>query len=168
MARGDVSILKRMRRGSEAKFLGALEARVMDRLWARGRATVREIVSDLAPKRPLAYTTVMTIMTRLHDKGLLRRARDGKTYVYAPALSREEFRARLSQDIVRGLVTEFGDVALAQFAAALDQVDAPHRRSLEKLVGGEEGERGSGFARRRESTSPQQTARPAEPKDQEE
>ncbi len=137
MARGDVTILKRMRRGAEAKFLGALEARVMDRLWARGRATVRDVVGDLAPKRALAYTTVMTIMTRLHEKGLLRRAREGKTYVYAPALSREEFRARLSRDIVRGLVSEFGDVALAQFAAALDRVDDAHRRSLEGLVRGE-------------------------------
>lgn len=135
-----VSALKRMRlpgRGAEAKFLGSLESRVMDRLWSRGRATVRDVVGDLAPKRPLAYTTVMTIMTRLHDKGLLRRSRDGKTYVYAPALSREQFRARLSRDIVRGLVSEFGDVALAQFAAALDEVDDSHRRSLERLARGE-------------------------------
>ena len=55
----------------------------------------------------------MTIMTRLHAKGLLTRDRDGKTYVYRPAFSREEHRAKLSRDLVRGLVDEFGDVALA-------------------------------------------------------
>lgn len=130
----DTRLLKRMRRRGEDKFLGALEAQVMERVWSRGRVTVRDVVDDLASTKQLAYTTVMTIMSRLHQKGLLRRAREGKTYVYAPALSREEFRARLSGDIVRGLVAEFGDVALAQFVAALDAVDAAHRRSLERLA----------------------------------
>jgi predicted transcriptional regulator len=139
VARADVDRLKRLRRGGERKFLGSLEAQVMERLWTRGSATVRDIVDDLARTRQLAYTTVMTIMSRLHAKGLLRRSREGKTYVYAPALSRDQFRARVSQDIVRGLVAEFGDVALTQFAAALDQVDEDHRRSLRRLA-----ERGSG------------------------
>ncbi len=133
VAGGDVSKLKRVRRG-EDKFLGSLEAQVMDRVWSRGTATVRDIVEDLARTRQLAYTTVMTIMTRLHEKGLLRRTRDGKTYVYRPALSRAQFRARLSRDIVRGLVAEFGDVALAQFLAALDEVDERHKRALERLA----------------------------------
>lgn len=131
----DVSRLKRVsRRGAEDKFLGSLEAQVMDRLWSRGRATVREVMRDLSRSRRLAYTTVMTIMSRLHQKGLLSRARDGKTYVYAPALSREEFRQRLSRDIVRGLVAEFGDVALAQFVAALDRVDESHLRQLRRVA----------------------------------
>lgn len=127
--------LRRLRRiGSEEKFLGPLEAAVMERLWKRGRATVRDIVEDLGRTRALAYTTVMTIMTRLHAKGLLERDRDGKTYVYRPAFSREEHRERLSRDLVRGLVDEFGEVALAQFAAELDGVDATHRAALRKLA----------------------------------
>ena len=97
-------------------------------------ATVREIVDDVGKRRDLAYTTVMTIMSRLHEKGLLARERDGKGYVYRPAFSREEHRARLSRELVRGLVDEFGDVALAQFAAELDTVDASHRSALKKLA----------------------------------
>ncbi len=108
----------------------------MDRLWKRGRATVRDVLGDLGRTRSLAYTTVMTIMTRLYDKGLLVRDRDGKTYVYRPAFSREELRARLSRDLVRGLVDQFGDVALAHFAAELDTVDASHRAALRNLAGG--------------------------------
>ncbi len=133
MASSNVNKLKRVRRG-EDKFLGSLEAQVMDRVWSRGSATVRQIVDDLARSRQLAYTTVMTIMTRLHEKGLLRRSRDGKTFVYRPALSREQFRARLSRDIVRAVVAEFGDVALAQFVAALDDVDERHRKALERVA----------------------------------
>jgi predicted transcriptional regulator len=129
--------LRRLRRiGSEEKFLGPLEAAVMERLWKRGRATVREVVEDLGRSRALAYTTVMTIMTRLHAKGLLARDRDGKTYVYRPAFTREQHRERLSRDLVRGLVDEFGEVALAHFAAELDGVDAAHRAALRRLAKG--------------------------------
>lgn len=130
--------LRRLRRiGSERKFLGPLEAAVMERLWKRGSATVRDVVEDLGHTRALAYTTVMTIMTRLHAKGLLERVRDGKTYVYRPAFSREEHRERLSRDLVRGLVDEFGEVALAHFVAELDGVDASHRAALRKIGKGD-------------------------------
>ncbi|MBI2983931.1 MAG: BlaI/MecI/CopY family transcriptional regulator [Chloroflexi bacterium] len=127
--------LRRLRRiGSGGTFLGPLEAAVMERLWKRGSATVRDVVQDLGRTRALAYTTVMTIMTRLHVKGLLERVRDGKTYVYRPAFSRAEHRERLSRDLVRGLVDEFGEVALAHFAAELDGVDASHRAALRKIA----------------------------------
>ncbi len=134
MSDRDVRRLRRIRGGAEEKFLGPLEAEVMDRLWKRGRATVRDILGDVGRTRSLAYTTVMTIMTRLYDKGLLVRDRDGKTYVYRPAFTREEHRARLTRDLVRGLVDEFGDVALANFAAELDTVDAAHRAALRRLA----------------------------------
>ncbi len=130
--------LRRLRRiGSEEKFLGPLEATVMERLWRRRRATVRDVVEDIGRTRALAYTTIMTIMTRLHAKGLLERERDGKTYVYRPAFTREQHRVRLSRDLVRGLVDEFGELALAHFAAELEGVDAPHRAALRRLAKGE-------------------------------
>src|SRR5207249_3045671 len=83
-------------------LLGPLESAVMERLWKRGPATVRDVVDDLGRSRGLAYTTVMTVMVRLQAKGMLRRERNGKTYVYRPAFSREEHRARLSRDLARG------------------------------------------------------------------
>ena len=132
---GDIRRLKRAQRGGANAFLGPLETAVMERLWKRRRATVRDVVDDLAKDRSLAYTTVMTIMTRLHAKGLLLRDREGKTYVYRPAFTREEHRARLSRNLVRGLVNEFGDVALAQFTAELGSVDASHRAALRRIAG---------------------------------
>ena len=47
------------------KLLGELEAAIMDILWARGQATVREVLDELSSTRSLAYTTVLTIMSRL-------------------------------------------------------------------------------------------------------
>src|SRR5258706_11643244 len=66
--------------------LGELEAVIMDRLWTWGRpALVREVVDDLHRDRPLAYTTVMTVMENLHRKGWLRRERDRRGWRFEPA-----------------------------------------------------------------------------------
>ena len=65
---------------------GELEAVIMDRLWQSGRSVlVREVLDDLRKDRPLAYTTVMTVMENLHRKGWLRRYRDGRAWRYEPA-----------------------------------------------------------------------------------
>src|SRR5260370_3142609 len=65
--------------------LGELEGGSMDRLWQWGRpALVREMVDDLHADRPLAYTTVMTVMENLYRKGWLRRERDGRAGRYEP------------------------------------------------------------------------------------
>jgi predicted transcriptional regulator len=125
--------LRRIRRAASGDLLGPLEGAVMDRLWKRGSATVRDVVDELR-SRDLAYTTVMTVMVRLHGKGLLERERDGKTYVYRAAFTRDEHRARISRDLARGLVSQFGDAALAAFSAELDEVDAQHRAALRRAA----------------------------------
>ena len=107
---------RRGSRGTNA-FLGPLETAVMERLWKRRQATVREVVDDLTRSRSLAYTTVMTIMTRLHRKGLLTRDRDGKTYVYRPAYTRDEHRAKLAR------AEEITDELVLPAYSVLDEAD---------------------------------------------
>ena len=75
--------------------LGELEAVIMDRQWEWGRpALVREVVDDLREGRPLAYTTVMTVMENLYRKGRLRRCRDGRAWRYEPTGSRSAIPRR--------------------------------------------------------------------------
>ncbi|MFJ7244337.1 BlaI/MecI/CopY family transcriptional regulator [Kitasatospora sp. NPDC098652] len=79
--------------------LGELEAEIMDRLWTWGHpATVREIVDDLNRTRPVAYTTVMTVADILHTKGMLRREKSGRAWLYDPICSRESYTAALMRD----------------------------------------------------------------------
>lgn len=74
--------------------LGELEAQVMQRVWRRGSAvTVRDIVGDLERDRPIAYTTVMTVMDNLRKKGWLRRRAYGRAYRYEPTVSGAEYSA---------------------------------------------------------------------------
>jgi predicted transcriptional regulator len=76
--------------------LGDLEVQVMRRIWARGQpSTVREILDDLQRDRPIAYTTVMTVMDNLRKKGWLRRKPNGRAYRYEPLVSGEEYSAGL-------------------------------------------------------------------------
>ncbi|HLQ05159.1 MAG TPA: BlaI/MecI/CopY family transcriptional regulator [Verrucomicrobiae bacterium] len=128
------SPLRRIRRAASGDLLGPLESVVMERVWKRGPLTVRDVVEEIGRPRGLAYTTVMTVMVRLHGKGLLARERNGKTYLYRAVSTRDEHRALLSRDLARGLVSEFGDAALAAFSAELDEVDAQHRAALRRVA----------------------------------
>src|ERR1700724_4606705 len=102
---------------------GELEAVIMDRLWQWGRpALVREVLDDLREDRPLAYTTVMTVMENLHRKGWLRRHRDGRAWRYAPTGSRSGYTAALTND---ALATSADHrTALTHFALQISPHDA--------------------------------------------
>jgi predicted transcriptional regulator len=81
-----------------------------------------------------AYTTYMTIMARLHKKGLLTRRRQGKTDYYAPAYERDDYRTRRARSEVEQLVEAYGDAALSQFARHMAGLDPARRRALQRLA----------------------------------
>ncbi|HWE33672.1 MAG TPA: BlaI/MecI/CopY family transcriptional regulator [Solirubrobacteraceae bacterium] len=116
--------------------LHELESEVMDALWEGGESSVREVMATLnaRPGRERAYTTYMTIMARLHKKGVLTRRRVGKSDIYAPALTREEYASERAAAEVDGLVEQFGDVALSHFARQMASLDPARRRELERLA----------------------------------
>ncbi len=114
----------------EAPHLGELEAAIMEVIWTHRAATVREVRGHLRRTPSPGYTTVATIMMRLVDKGLLDRSRAGKTDLYRPLYDRSEFARRAAATAIDRLVDAYGDVALAQFATALENAD-PER--LERL-----------------------------------
>ena len=94
----------------------------MDRLWEWGRpALVREVVDDLHRDRPLAYTTVMTVMENLYRKGWLRRERDGRAWRYEPTRSRSAYTAALMNDAL-GTSTD-RRTALAHFVLQMSPHD---------------------------------------------
>jgi len=102
---------------------GELEAVIMDRLWERGRPTlVREVLDDLREDRPLAYTTVMTVMENLYRKGWLRRHRDGRAWRYEPAGSRSGYTAALMSNALATSTNR--RTALAHFVVQMSPHDA--------------------------------------------
>ena len=87
---------------NSSQQLGPLEQRLLEALWARGSATVRELVEGGC--HDLAYTTVMTTLDRLFKKGLLTRSEEGRAFRYAPQLSREELHREAAGHAFRQLL----------------------------------------------------------------
>lgn len=109
--------------------MGELEARVMDVLWdRRGWLTPGEVHEVLSAKRPLAYTTVMTILVRLWQKGRVERQRDGRAFAYRAVKTREEHAAARMSELLTGV----GDrpVALAHFLETLPPADRDQLRRM--------------------------------------
>lgn len=121
--------------------LGELERAVMEAVWAaadegRPSVAVREVHEALARTRTIAYTTVMTVMGRLTDAGLLSQERSGRAYRYAAAGSREELTADTLRETLAGMAGQdrraamlhfIGDATadeLADLRAALAEVEA--------------------------------------------
>jgi BlaI family transcriptional regulator, penicillinase repressor len=80
--------------------LAPLELDCMNTLWPIGEGTVREIRDRLAPRRPRAYTTIMTIMDRLARKGVVERRKSGRAYIYRPNLSADDARRQALGQVV--------------------------------------------------------------------
>lgn len=127
---------KAERSGPIPPALHELEAEVMEQLWRSGEAPVRAVMTALNQhaRKERAYTTYMTIMARLHKKGLLVRRREGKTDFYAPVQSHEEYLAVRARAEVEELVAQYGDVALSNFAQQMANLDPARRRALQRLA----------------------------------
>jgi predicted transcriptional regulator len=108
----------------------------MEEVWDRGPVTVRAIMEALNGKgeKQRAYTTIMTIMQRLDEKGLLDRCRQGKTDVYEACFSREDYLQARAAAEVGALVEQYGDEALVNFARQMASLDPERRRQLDRLA----------------------------------
>lgn len=107
---------------------------MLDALWARGNATVRELVDDGC--QDLAYTTVMTTLDRLFKKGLLMRSEEGRAFRYAPRFSREELHREAAGHAFRQLLdaSPASSLPLSFLVEILGERDAQLLDDLRKLV----------------------------------
>ncbi|MER6111672.1 BlaI/MecI/CopY family transcriptional regulator [Streptomyces hirsutus] len=110
--------------------LGELEDTVMTRVWKWNRpVTVREVLEDLQKERSIAYTTVMTVLDNLHQKGWVRRQAEGRAYRYEAVSTRAAYAAALmneawaqSDNPAAALVAFFGMMSEEQRQALTDAV----------------------------------------------
>ncbi|MFD5749163.1 BlaI/MecI/CopY family transcriptional regulator [Streptomyces sp. NPDC127033] len=110
--------------------LGDLEDAVMTRVWQWNRpVTVREVLEDLQRERSIAYTTVMTVMDNLHQKGWVRREVDGRAYRYTAVSTRAAYAAALMNE-----AWSKSDNPAAALVAFFGMMSAEQRRALEDAV----------------------------------
>jgi len=109
--------------------LGELEAAVMNIVWdMRAPVTVRDVRERLVRDRPLAYTTVMTVMDHLHRKDMLRRTKNGRAWLYEATSSRGKYTAQLMHDALRSAYDQ--SAALTHFVAAMSEEESQALQSL--------------------------------------
>src|SRR5438046_9800523 len=95
--------------------LPPLDQKFMKGLWSHGQGTVHDDRAVLFPRRPLAYTTVETLLQRLAGKGVLAREKLGRRNVYRPTLPAELFRERAIDRVVRDFFNGSRDLLRVQF-----------------------------------------------------
>lgn len=108
--------------------LGPLEKDVLNLIWNEKCQTVREVVKKLQEERKIAYTTVMTIMSRLVEKELLERKKQGKTYLYFPTTTKQQTLKTVISQTISMFVDKFGDEALATFIDEADRLSHKKKR----------------------------------------
>jgi predicted transcriptional regulator len=113
--------------------LGPLERQVLQAVWARGTATVREVLED--GKIWQTYPTIMTTMDRLFKKGLLDRVPDGRAFRYSARHSQEELERLSAMKGIRQLVeSEYASLHLSYLVEAVSAQDVKLLDELQNLV----------------------------------
>jgi len=116
------------------QVLGDLEAEIMECLWEMGSASVRDVHECLLGRRDIAYTTVMTVMSRLAEKGMLARRQDGRAYIYNPVQTRDAFCTGVVKRVMAGLFGSGGRPVLAHFVESLAEEDQAELDLLSELI----------------------------------
>jgi predicted transcriptional regulator len=104
------------------------ELRVMDVLWGRRHATVAEVVAALPPP-PLAYTTILTMLRILEQKGAVARTPDGRAHVYHPVVERDDAATTAVSDVVRSFFSN----SKTALAVRLMEQERPSQEELDSI-----------------------------------
>ena len=118
-----------------AKVLGDLEARVMHVMWEIGRpAPARQVHERIAREHAVAIHTVITVLNKLVEKGLLRRQKRDDLLHFEATLTEEEFRAQASRQVIEGILSFGPDAVTASFVDVLAERDPAQLAELARLI----------------------------------
>jgi predicted transcriptional regulator len=115
-------------------LLGELELAVLERMWSDGEGDAKSLHARLGKRRGITLNTVQSAMKRLHEKGLLRRAKVSHAFVYAPALSREDFHREAVGELVDALLHGEADAMVAAFVGVAERAGDDTLAQLEALI----------------------------------
>lgn len=116
------------------KPLSELEQEVMDVVWELNTCTIREVVTTFSETKELAYTTIATILERLHDKGLLQKDDSAFAVTFTPKITKGEFSKKIATSIFDKFFGTFGDAAIVSFAQSIEELPRQKKETLLKLL----------------------------------
>lgn len=118
------------------RFFGPLEAKIMEILWNNaGELTIKDVQMKLDnDAKTNNFNTVMTVMNRLVDKGILQKKSVARSSQYKPVVTKEAFMETQSKELTLDLIEEFGSLAVTHMVDALDKVDPGLLDQLEQKI----------------------------------
>jgi len=116
----------------KARSLTKAELRIMQVLWKKRRATVADVVAA-TPKPPLAYTTVLTMLRILEQKGAVKRELDGRAHVYYPAFEADDAAGTAIGDVVQSFFAN-SKTALAMRLIAEEKPDQDELARIKEMI----------------------------------
>jgi predicted transcriptional regulator len=118
---------------NKSPHLTDAELRLMEIVWAKGAATVSDVVEGLPEDVPLAYSTVLTTLRILENKGYLRHTKDGRAFVYKPILGRTQARQSAVTHLLRRFFEGSPELLMLSLIEG-KKIDAKELRRLRKRI----------------------------------
>lgn len=118
---------------TDERLLTEAELELMAVLWKLGEGSVNEVLLQLPKDRPVAYTTVSTILRILEQKGFVSARKEGRGHLYAPALKKEEYESRTIKDVV-DRVFDGAPLALARQLLRTEKLSGDDLAELRQLL----------------------------------
>ena len=118
---------------STSKHPTELELEILKILWRDGALTGREVRDRLAEVRDLAYTSVMTVMGIMEDKGYVKRKKTGKTFIYSPRVTEAATKKRMLRDVV-DRVYEGSTMSVVVYLLEASDIDPDELKQLRELI----------------------------------
>ncbi|MDP9740982.1 UNVERIFIED_ORG: putative transcriptional regulator [Bacillus sp. B2I3] len=116
------------------RFFGPLEANIMEYLWDKDEQSIKAVQQSLEVDKPINFNTVMTVMNRLVEKGILEKRSEGRLSLYRPVQSKEEFFEEQSKKLTENLLDEFGGAVISHMLDAMKDADQGLIEKLEQKI----------------------------------
>ena len=116
------------------KPLSKLELEIMKIIWELGECTIRDVADQVGKTKSLAYTTIATVITRLIEKGAIKKQDDKFSATYVPTLSKEDMSRTVAQSFLTKFIQSFGDAAIVSFAQSVDKLPKKKREQFIELL----------------------------------
>lgn len=117
------------------RFFGPLEAKIMEILWEAEELSIKDVQQQLEHQdKSVNFNTVMTVMNRLMEKGVLEKRVQGRLSLFRPIQSKKDFIEEQSKKLTENLLDEFGGIVINHMIDALKEVDQTVLEKLEQKI----------------------------------
>lgn len=116
------------------RFFGPLEASIMEYLWDKNEQSIKAVRQSLELEKPINFNTVMTVMNRLVEKGILEKWSEGRLSLFRPVQSKAEFLEEQSKKLTENLLDEFGGAVISHMLDAMKDADQALIEKLEQKI----------------------------------